>query len=142
LSVSRPMRGGGIELLGHRHKRDALRVENLDHLGEICQRSGQPVDLVHDHDVNQAMADVFEQPLQCRPLHGPAGHAAIIVGCLDESPAFALLALDECFAGLALGMQRIEVLLQTFFRRLPRVDRAAADSVASALHRLLPWPVP
>jgi hypothetical protein len=108
-------RGGSIELLGNRHKRHALRVEDLDHLCEVGQRSGQPVDFVHDHDIDQAMAYVFEQPLQGRPLHVPAGETAIIVGGLDQSPAFALLALDEGLAGFALCMQRIEVLLETLF---------------------------
>jgi hypothetical protein len=37
------------------------------------------------------------------------------MGRLDESPAFAVLALDEGLAGLALRMQRIEVLLETLF---------------------------
>jgi hypothetical protein len=49
-----------------------LRIEDLDHLCEIGQRSGQPVDLVHDHGIDQAMANVLEQPLQCRSLHSAA----------------------------------------------------------------------
>ena len=30
-----PHRGGSVELLGHRHKRDALGIEDLDHLREV-----------------------------------------------------------------------------------------------------------
>jgi len=30
-------RGGGVELLGHRHKRHPARIEHLDHLGEVGQ---------------------------------------------------------------------------------------------------------
>jgi hypothetical protein len=82
-----------------------LRVEDLDHLCEIGQRSGQPVDLVHDHDIDQAMADVFEKPLQGRPLHVPAGETAVIVGRPNQFPAFSLLALDEGLAGLSLGVK-------------------------------------
>ena len=108
-------RVGGIELLGYRHKRDALRVEDLDHLCEVGQRSGQAVDLVHDHDVDETMADVFEQLLQGRPLHVPAGETAVIVSRLDESPTFALLALDKGLAGFTLCVQRIEVLLEALF---------------------------
>jgi hypothetical protein len=32
----------------------------------------------------------------------------------NQAPALAGLALDERFAGLALGVQRVEVLLQSF----------------------------
>ena len=65
-------RGGGVELLGHRDERDAVLVEDLDDLGEVGQRPGQPVDLVDDHDIDALVANVGEQPLQGRPLHGAA----------------------------------------------------------------------
>ena len=44
----------GVEGLGHRHKRDAVGIEQLDELGEISERAGQPVDLVNQHNVNPA----------------------------------------------------------------------------------------
>ena len=40
-------------------------------------------------------------------------------------PAFRPLAGDIGFAGLALGMQRVELLLQTLLGRFARVDGAA-----------------
>ena len=40
-----PHRGRGIELLRHRHKGRVVGVENVDNLGEIGKRPGQPVDL-------------------------------------------------------------------------------------------------
>ena len=43
-----PHAGGRVEGLGHRDERDAMGVEQLDQLGEVGQRSGQPVDLVDD----------------------------------------------------------------------------------------------
>src|SRR5438128_10822465 len=46
-----PHRARGVELLGHRHERGALGVEDLDQLGKIGERAGQPVDLVDDNDV-------------------------------------------------------------------------------------------
>ncbi len=49
-------RGGGIELLGDGDERDALRVEQLDDLGEVGQRAGQPVDLVDHDDVDAPSA--------------------------------------------------------------------------------------
>jgi hypothetical protein len=35
--------GTGIERLGHRHERDRVGIEQLDELGEISERAGQPV---------------------------------------------------------------------------------------------------
>ena len=39
-SVRRPMRGRGVELLGDRDERDAVRIEHFDHLGEVGERAG------------------------------------------------------------------------------------------------------
>jgi hypothetical protein len=57
-----------FELLGHRHERHALGIEDLDDLGEIGERAGQPVDLVDGHDIDLALADVGEELLQGRSL--------------------------------------------------------------------------
>ena len=51
-------RGGGIELLGDRHERHPVRIEQLDELGEVCQRAGQAVDLINDNDTDFAHPDV------------------------------------------------------------------------------------
>ena len=50
-----------IERLRDRHERYALRVEDLDDLGEIRQRSRQPIDLVDDDHVDLAGANVVQQ---------------------------------------------------------------------------------
>ena len=51
-------RGGGIELLGDGHERDAVAVEDLDHFREVRERTGQAVDFI-DHDyVDELFADV------------------------------------------------------------------------------------
>jgi hypothetical protein len=39
-------------------------VEQLDQLGEVCQRTGQPVDLVDDNDIDLAGPDLVEKGLQ------------------------------------------------------------------------------
>ena len=98
-------RGGGVELLRDRDERHALGVEDLDDLGEIGQRSGQPVDLVDDHGIDLALANVGEELLQRRPLQIAAGTPAIIVGLRQAGPALMVLAPDERLASLALGMQ-------------------------------------
>ena len=99
-------------------------VEQLDDLGEVHQRAGQPVYFVHDHDLDPASGYVGEQALKRGPVQGPAGESAIVVGRRDEAPALTLLAADESLAGLALGMEGIEVLLQPLFGGFAGVDRA------------------
>ena len=84
LSVSRPMRGGGVEGLGDGDERHLMGVEELDQLGEVGQRAGQAIDLVDHDDVDLAGADVGEQPLQGGPVHRAAGKAAIVIGCPDQ----------------------------------------------------------
>ena len=101
-----------------------MAVEQLDDLGEVHQRAGQPVYFVHDHDLDPASGYVGEQALKRGPVQGPAGESAIVVGRRDEAPALTLLAADESLAGLALGMEGIEVLFQPLFGGFAGVDRA------------------
>ena len=44
------------------------RIEDLDDLGKIGQRAGQPVDLVDHHGINPTRDDIGEQPSQRRPI--------------------------------------------------------------------------
>ena len=66
-----------------------------------------------------------EQPLQGRALHGAARDAAIIIVVGDQLPAQADLRGDEGGTGLALGIERVELLVEPFLGRLAGVDRAA-----------------
>ena len=136
-----PHRGGGVEALGHRDEGDALPVEHLDQLGEVHQRARQPVDLVDHDDVDQPLLDVGEELLQGRALQRAAGEAAVVVGVADQRPAFGALAGDVGLAGLALGVQAVELLLEALLGRLAGVDRAAelADRLAlgTAAHAAL-----
>ena len=125
LSVSRPMRGGRVERLRHADEGDVVAVEHLDQLREIHQRAAEPVDLVDDNDVDALCLDVGEQSLQRRPLQRRAGNPAIIIVVGDEQPALGLLACDVGLAGFALGIEGVELLLQSLFAGLARVDRAA-----------------
>ena len=77
--VSRPMDVVVLNCWVTETNGDAVGVEDLDDLGEVGQRAGQPVDLVDHHDVDLAGADVGQQSLQRRPLHGAAGDTAIVV---------------------------------------------------------------
>ena len=98
-------RGRRVELLRHRNKRGAPRIEDLDDLGKIGERAGQPVDLVDDHDIDALCRDVGEQPLQSRPTHRRAGEPAVIITCAQAHPAFVALAGDKGLAGFALRKQ-------------------------------------
>jgi hypothetical protein len=72
------------------------------------------------------VVDISKQMLQGWSFHRPTRQTAVVVGGLDQTPAFTCLASDERFARLALGLERIEALLQSFLRRLAGVNRAAA----------------
>ena len=143
LSVSRPIEVVVLKRLGDADEGDAGAVEHLDQLREVHQRARQPVDLVDHDDVDQPLLDVGEQLLQRRPLQRAAGEAAVIVGVADQRPAFRALAGDERLAGLALGVQRVELLVEALLGGLPGVDRAAqlADRLAlgTAAHAALRW---
>ena len=52
LSVNRPHRCGGVELLRDRDKGDAVAVENLDQLCEVRQAAREAVDFVDDHGID------------------------------------------------------------------------------------------
>ena len=74
-----PHRGRRVELLRDRNERRAPRVKDLDDLGKIGERAGQPVDLVDDHGVDPPRREVGEQLLQSGPIHRRAGEPAVII---------------------------------------------------------------
>jgi hypothetical protein len=126
-------RGRGVELLGDRDERDAMRVEGLHDLGEVSQRPGQTVDLIdHDH-IDSPGAHVSEQALQGGPFEGGTGDTAVIVHLGDRLPLGMLLAQDERLTGLALRVERVEVLRQSLLMRLACVDGAPYVSSRSCL---------
>src|ERR1700738_2510785 len=79
LSVRRPHRARGVELLRHRDERHSLGVEEFDQPGKIGEGAGQPVDLVHDYDVDPAGSDIGDQVLQGGSLQIAAGAPAIVI---------------------------------------------------------------
>jgi hypothetical protein len=58
--------------------------------------------------------DIGQQPLQSRPFRRSPGISAVVVEGGKGSPALVPLALYIGVAGLALRMQRVEILLQSF----------------------------
>src|SRR6516165_6180958 len=126
-----PHRGRRVELLRHRNKGRASRIEDLDDLGKIGQRAGQPVDLVDDDRIDATRRDVVKQPLQRRPIHRRPGEPAIVITLRQAYPAFLLLTVDESLAGLALRLQRVELLLEPLLGGFAGVDRAANPFLAA-----------
>src|SRR6516165_2202542 len=124
-----PHRGRRVELLRDRNKRRTPRIEDLDDLGKIGERTGQPVDLVDDNGIYPTRRDVGEQPLQSRPIDRRAGEPAVIITPAQAHPAFVALAGDKGLAGLALRKQRIEFLFEPLFRGFAGVDGAANPRV-------------
>ena len=59
--------GGRVERLGDRDKRHLMGVEELDQLGEVGERAGQPVDLVDKDHVDPVSANIVQQPLEGWP---------------------------------------------------------------------------
>ena len=129
LSVSRPIEVVVLNCCVTETNVTLLGIEDLDDLGEIGERPGQPVDLVDDDDVDPPRLDVGEQPLQRRPLHRGAGEPAVVVSRAQAHPALVPLAGDVGLAGLALRMQRVELLLEPLLGGFAGVDRAANPCV-------------
>jgi hypothetical protein len=58
-------------------------------------------------------------------FEGAARDAPVVVAVADEHPALGALAGDEGLAGLALGIEGVELHVEPFLARLPGVDCAA-----------------
>ena len=123
-------------MLRHRNERHTLCVEELDQPGKIGERAGQPVDLVHDHDIDPARPDIGEQALRRGSLEIAAREPAIVIAVSRQQPTLVLLAANVGLAGFALRRERIEFLLEPFLGGFARVD--GATLVASPQHRGLP----
>ena len=72
--------------------------------------------------------DVGKQPLQRRTLQRGARNAAVVIAVRDQDPALGALAGNIGLAGLALGIEAIEFLLQPLLAGFAGVDRAAEFS--------------
>jgi hypothetical protein len=92
-------------------------VEELDELGKVGKRTGQPVDFVDDHDV-----DSF------RPgwtVQGSAGEPTIVEMRGYELPTFMGLAFDVGLTCLSLCIEGVEGEVEIMLGRFAGVDRAA-----------------
>lgn len=108
----------------HRDERHLVPFEHVHDLREVDQRAAEAIHLI-DHDaVDLARLDVRQQALESRAVHVAAGESAVVVAVAQADPALVLLAGDVCFARVALGVQRVELLLEALLRALAGVNRA------------------
>jgi hypothetical protein len=117
-------RGAGVELLGDAHERHLPLLKRPHHLREVEERPAEAVDLVHDHAVDLVGFDVGHQPLQGGAVGVAAGEPAVVVPVGVEGPPLAGLAADVRLAGLPLGVERVELLLEPLLGGLAGVHRA------------------
>ena len=75
--------------------------------------TGKPINFVYNHHIDQAFFDVGQQSFESRTFHGCA---RVVVAVHTQQPTFSKLASDEGFAGLSLGVQRVEFLFESFLR--------------------------
>ena len=61
MSVKSSHACSGIELLGYRDEGDALSIESFHDLGEVEQRTCQPVDFINHHNVDLAGNNVAKE---------------------------------------------------------------------------------
>lgn len=112
-------------MLGDRDKRDLALVEEFQKLREVKERARQPVDLVNNNAVDITGLDLLQKVLESGTVGVGAGEARIIVALWQRNPAFLFLAGDVALGGLALDVERGEVLLKIIGCRDTRIDRAA-----------------
>ena len=102
-----------------------MGIEDLDQLGEVGQRAGQSIDLVKDNQIEPTGGDIGQETLHRRSAESAAREAAIVVEGGQSRPALVPLAGNIGEAGFALGVEGIEVLLETVLGGFAGVDGAA-----------------
>jgi hypothetical protein len=118
-------RGRRVELLRDRDEAHAVSVEHFDDPGEVHQGPAEPVDLIDNDAIHGPRFDGGQKAEECGPVHVAAGIAAIVEMIGDHLPSFVLLGDDEGLAGFPLGVEGVELLLESLLRGLAGVDRAA-----------------
>src|SRR5262249_16425883 len=99
------------------------------------------------HAVDLPGLDVGQEALQCRPVEIAAAIAAVVVAGRKRRPTGVGLTVDIGLGGFALGIERVEILVEPFFGALARVDRTTNRRgrcrfrVAGAGHDLGPFVV-
>src|SRR5262249_350916 len=100
------------------------------------QGACKTVNLIYNCYIYMSLTDISQQALQTRTFHRRARQPTVVVAGFDDAPALAVLTADVGLAGLALRLERVEVLLEPFLGGFAGVDGAAPKSGLSAVHAL------
>ena len=102
-----------------------MRVEHVDDLGEIGERTRQPARTLYTTTIcTFGRFDVAEQPLKRRSLHRAARQPSVVIQVWERRPPACFWLQDVGSASLPLRVERVELLLEPFVGGLARVDRA------------------
>ncbi len=113
-------------------------VRRLEHASEVHQRAAQSVDLVDDYAIHLAGFDVRQQLLERRTIHIATSETTVVITIGHAMPAFLRLAFDVRFGAFALGVKRVELLVETLVRRLASVDGTVQLAIDVGLVHLSP----
>src|SRR5260370_429688 len=110
-------RGSATDCLGHFWQAD------LGHFSRAPK--AEPVYLVDQHTIDFTVRDVRQQLSQRRSFQIRSRVSSIIIVFGQGRPARVTLAANIGLCGFPLRLQRVELLVQSFFSRFPAVDRTA-----------------
>src|SRR6185437_10271567 len=115
-----------------------MLVKQLNKLGEVGERAGQPIDLVDHNDVDLLPPNVLQQLLQCRPIGISAREAAVIIAGSDLRPPGMSLTANVGPRSFILRIERVELLIEALVGRDAGVDGTADDLGLLSGHELPP----
>ena len=90
----------------------------------------QPIDLVDDDHVDLSGSDIVQQSLQVGTVGRSTGISAVVIARPDQRPAGMGLALYISRRGIVLGVQRVELLIESMLG-----GNAGVDGTTDALDR-------
>lgn len=114
-----------IEILGDRDEQDSVTLEEIHQPDEIEKGAADPVELVDDDDLDEAILDIRDQLVERRPVEGRSGAPAILVSFGKLDPALVLLARDIGGTDRALAFERGDLLRERWLEALSSVDCAS-----------------
>src|SRR5262249_24278976 len=114
-----------VKVLRHADEGRPLLLKRLHQPGKVQQRPAQPVDAMGQDAVDLPGPDVGYEALQRRAVQVAAAVAAVVIARRQRRPAGMGLAVDVRFGSLELGVQRVEILVESFFGAFAGVDGAA-----------------
>src|SRR5262249_23968502 len=101
-------------MLGHTDERHLVLLECLHQPCKVEQRTAESVDTMSQHTIDLPSLDIGRESLECRAVEIAAAIATVVVAGSKRSPTSMGLAVDVCFGGFPLGIERIEILIESF----------------------------